>query len=212
MKLFLNKNTLQITTLIVPKKYAIIFCIVLTSFIGINNSYAQTYLQSRVGYVHQEYKPLNPKVLNRNEHDYLGGFMVDFEIGKQLKRKKVTFLYGAKIQFIREYVEGIYTQYKIEPDVNIDVYRTNFLLTMGLKVPIVRKTSLLFQFYYGPKYILWYEDRKFKDSFWGIDIPLDISLEFPLTKKWNLVAGTSNTLPIYTFRTHIFYCGIITKL
>jgi hypothetical protein len=204
MKLFLNKNTRQITTPIVPKKYAIIFYIVFTSFIGINNSNAQTYLQSRVGYVHQQYKPLSPKILNRNEHDYLGGFMVDFEIGKQLKRKKVTFLYGAKIQLIREYVEGIYTQYKI--------YRTSFLLTAGLKVPIVRKTALLFQFYYGTKYILWYEEGEFKDSFWGINIPFDISLEFPLNKKWNLVGGTSNTLPIYTFRTHIFYCGIITKL
>ncbi len=200
------------TNLILPKKYTIIFYIVFISFFSISNSNAQTYLQSRVGYVHQQYKPLNPEILNRDEHDYLGGFMLDFEIGKQLKRKKITFLFGARIQEIKEYVKGIYTQYQINPEADINVYRTSILLTAGLKTPIVGKIALQFQLNFGPKYTLWYEDGEFKESFWRYNFPLDIGLEYPLNKKWNLVGGTSISMPIYTSRTYIFYCGIITKL
>ena len=187
-------------------------CSLICFFIFLSNQLtAQTYLQGRMGYVHQPYKPLNPEILNRDEHDYLGGFMLDFEIGKQLKTKKVTFLFGIRIQQIID-VKGIYTQYQINPDVDINVYRTSFFLTAGLKIPIVKKMSLITQFNYGPKYTLWYEDGEFKDSFWSCNIPLDVGFEFPINNKLNILCGTSNTLPIYTSRTHIFYCGITAKI
>jgi hypothetical protein len=173
---------------------------------------AQTYMQTRVGYVDQTYKPINPEILNRDEHDYLGGFMIDIEIGKQLKRKKTTFLFGARIQQIKESVKGIYNQYQKNPDADINVYRTSILLTTGLKIPIVGKMALQFQLNYGPKYTRWYQDGEFKESFWRHNLPLDIGIEYSLNNKWNLVGGTSISMPIYTSRTYMFYCGIITKL
>ncbi|WP_417372214.1 hypothetical protein [Gelidibacter japonicus] len=212
MKLFTKISNTQITNRILPMTYAVIFSTVLISFFNIGNSYAQTYVQSRVGYVHQQYKPLNPEILNRDEHDYLGGYMFDFEVGKQLKRKKITFMIGARIQQIKEDVKGIYTQYQINPDADINVYRTSILFTAGLKTPIVGKLALQSQLNFGPKYTLWYQDGEFKESFWRYNLPLDIGLEHPLNDKWNLTGGASISMPIYTSRTYIFYFGIITKL
>ncbi len=212
MKLFANINYKHIINQIIPNAYAVIFCSVFISFINISSSNAQTYLQSRVGYVHQQYKPLNPEVLNRDEHDYLGGYMFDFEVGKQLKRKHITFMFGARIQQIKEDVKGIYTQYQINPDADINVYRTSILFTAGLKTPIAGKLALHSQLNFGPKYTLWYQDGEFKESFWRYNLPLDIGLEHPLNDKWNLTGGASISMPIYTSRTYIFYFGIITKL
>lgn len=207
MKLF--KDIKKIKNLFFQKKCIIICCII---FFSTLNSFAQTYIQTRVGYVHQPYKALHPEILNRDEHDYLGGYMLDVEIGKQLKSKKVTFLFGVRIQQIKEDVKGIYTQYQIIPDADIDVYRTSFLLTGGLSIPLIEKISLQVQFSGGPKYTLWYQDRELKDSWWSWNLPFDSSLKYSLSNKLKLVGGISTTMPIYTSRTTIFYCGIITKL
>jgi hypothetical protein len=191
------------------KTNAIKVFVVFLLVIGLNTSTAQSYLKFSAGYVDKQYKPLHPDKLDRDEHDFINGLMLDVELGKRIKRKKISYLYGIKARQIKENVKGIYTQYQINPDADIEVYSSSLLLTTGIKIPIWSKLELLLQLSFGPKYTLWYQDGTHRESFWKYNLPLDIGIEYQLFKKWNLVFGTSISAPIYISRSTIFYGGIV---
>ncbi len=62
------------------------------------NLLAQSYVQTRIGYVTGRFRPLDKNLLNRDEHDFIGGFMVDTEIGRRFGNNRFALLMGGRLQ------------------------------------------------------------------------------------------------------------------
>lgn len=168
---------------------------------------AQNYIQAKMGYVYAEYKTLNANFSERDEHDFLGGGMLDIEFGKEFGRKKVTFLLGGRVQYLQERLEGIYSEYQWNSTVKITVHAPAVLITGGIRVKLVDKLSTLLQANFGYKYILWYEGAKHKESFWNLYIPLSVSLNYKIKPQWSLISGLSFRPPVYTNQRNEYFIG-----
>ncbi len=173
-----------------------------------SQSTAQTYIQARAGYIQHRYKALDEDLLDRDEHDYIKGFMIDAELGKEFGKGRFTYLIGGRLQYNLQALEGIYTAHQSNPNAKIKVHAPTLALTMGVRAKIYSKLSALFQANLGIKYTLWYQNNDLKETFWDEHIPLNFSLEYKLKKDWNLVTGLSLRPPtIYTSQTYKYFLG-----
>lgn len=67
---------------------------------------AQSYVQVRLASIYERYKPLNPEILNRDEHDFEDGSMVDIELGKSYGTGRFAFLLGGRLQYLQSNLKG----------------------------------------------------------------------------------------------------------
>ncbi len=186
-------------------KFWIVFNFFIISSIQLN---AQTYLQTRVGFGTGRYAPFNKSELDRNEHDFKYGAIIDVEIGRKYGDKKVAFLLGTRLQYNLRALKGIYTINRWKPDANINAHIFGAFLTPGITTKISNKLSLSLQANIGGSYVRWYQEGVFKDSFWVFYLPVDTSFEYQLKDKLNLVLGISVQMPIYTGTAETFFLGI----
>lgn len=181
----------------------ILFCFFLP-----NKSIAQTYIQTRFGYVNRQFKALDPDLLNRDEHDDLGGAMVDVEFGKEFGSGRFTYLIGGRLEYNLQIIKGTYTIYETNPNVIIKALAPAVSLTVGVRMKVFRKFSTLFQASLGVKNIYWHQDGDLKEVITTIHLPLNIGLEYKLKNGWNLISGISMRPPVYKSQTYKYFFGI----
>ncbi len=173
-----------------------------------NQLVAQSYIQTRVGYVTGRYKALDKNVLDRDEHDFLGGAMFDIEYGRRLGNEKISFLIGGRLQYSLRVLEGTYSANIWEPDADIKAHIPSIFLTIGGRAKIINKFNLLLQANIGPSYVLWYQDGKHTNSFWKFYLPIDTGIEYEFKDDWSLVGGVTVTPPIYLSTTVNYFFGL----
>ena len=187
-------------------KFWVLFLLVVT-FLPIHLR-AQTYIQTRVGFGSGRYGPLNKNELDRNEHDFKYGAIVDIELGRKYGNEKFAFLLGTRLQYNLRVLKGIYTVNRWEPDPNINAHVFGAFITLGITTKIFNKLSTSLQANVGGSYIRWYQDGVFKNSFWVFYLPIDGSFEYELKNNLNLVFGLSVQMPIYTGTAETLFLGI----
>ena len=192
-------------------KFKVIFFLCFILF-GQTHSMAEPYQHIRLGIGGGEYGPLDKNELDRDEHDFNYGAMIDFEVGRKFKLKnfddKFSFLIGTRVGYTLRDLKGIYTINKQDKDANIKVDIYSLFLTPGVSMKISNRLSIFAQANIGPSYIRWYEAGTHKDSFWVFYLPIDIGGEYKLKKDLFLTAGINTQLPIYTSIADTIFLGI----
>lgn len=170
---------------------------------------SQTYLQIRFGYVEHQYKALNKNILDKNEHDYINGFMIDAELGKEFKKEKFSYLIGGRLQYNQQNLKGVYTHYEYNSNAKIKVHIPTIAITLGVRVKIYKRFSSLFKVNLGVKHTLWYQDNKLKETFWDEHIPINTVLEYKLKNNWRAGLGLSFNPPkVYVSQTYKYFVSL----
>ena len=181
-------------------------------FLGQEKLIAQSYLHTRAGLGWGRYAPYNKEELDRNEHDFKLGVIVDAEYGRRFGLKgsdgRFSLLMGGRLHYNLRVLEGIYTKDRWEPDANINAHIFSAFLTPGASVRISNKFSIFLQVNVGPSFVLWYQDGEYMDSFWVFYVPIDVGGEYKLKDDLSLTFGINVQLPIYTGTAETLFLGI----
>lgn len=200
-------NTLKLNFESTKNKYKIIVGTLLLVFFFAEQATAQNYLQSRLGYLTGRYRALNKDLLDREEHDFTGGALLNIEYGREFGNKRITFLLGARLEHSIRILKGTYTHTTWDPDVDITAHISACFITVGAKTALTNKLNLLVQAGIGPSYIKWYNNGVHVNSLWRFYPPIDVSIEYALSDQWHLQGGVSTIPPIYFSTATSYFFG-----
>lgn len=170
---------------------------------------AESYTHTRVGIGSGRYAPYDKEELNRDEHDFKFGAIIDFEYGEKFKlNENFSFLLGAKAHYNLRKMEGTYTLNKHEPNAKIDAHVFGAYLTPGISMEVSKKFNLFLQANIGATFILWYQDDSYRDSFWVFYLPVDLGAEYKLKDDLSLTFGLNVQVPIYSSTAETVVLGL----